>query len=193
MLLLLSSCSLRGHQLEEWTVTAATPQHYRAKVEKALVLGESKKNGWRAMIGGYAPYSNNPLSWAGVERLSAGYSIKSKELPYIIYIQWYSLANKMAFEKSITIPESIREEMRVYHDVRCGSLDLLRPYKDNILLGLAPDGMISVFLNGGCFENELQFKVQAAVTPVPEDFIFPELDAEDKAYVDEHGVPTGSW
>ncbi|TDM51764.1 DUF2931 family protein [Aliivibrio fischeri] len=195
--LLVSSCStepqVKSQQLDEWRVSTMAPKYYSAYVDILLITGEKKQGGWRGMVTKYTKFSKHPNSWEGRERYSSGYSIQSTELPGLLYIRWHSLANKKTYNKTIKISEDIRNKMREYHDIRCGYYDLLLPYKDNILLGLAPDGMISVFLNGGCFDNELQFKVQAVEYKVADDFVYPELSEEAQAYVDEHGVPTGIW
>ncbi|MGN2614404.1 DUF2931 family protein [Aliivibrio fischeri] len=195
--LLVSSCStepqVKSQQLDEWTISTISPKYYTVRGDILLIVGEKKQGGWRGMIGKTTMESESPLSWDGGERFHSGYSIKSDELPASFYIRWHSLANKKTYNKTIKVSEDIRNKMREYHDIRCGYYDLLLPYKDNILLGLAPDGMISVFLNGRCFDNELQFKVQAVEYKVADDFVYPELSEEAQAYVDEHGVPTGIW
>lgn len=195
--LLVSSCStepqVKSQQLDEWRISTISPKYYTVRGDILLIVGESKQGGWRGMIGKTTMESESPLSWDGGERFHSGYSINSDELPASFYIRWHSLANKKTYNKTIKVSEDIRNKMREYHDIRCGYYDLLFPYKNNILLGLAPDGMISVFLNGGCFDNELQFKVQAVEYKVVDDFVYPELSEEAQAYVDEHGVPTGIW
>ncbi|MUJ27686.1 DUF2931 family protein [Aliivibrio fischeri] len=195
--LLVSSCStepqVKPQQLDEWRVSTMAPKYYSAYIDILLITGEKKQGGWRGMVTKYTKFSKHPNSWEGRERYSSGYSIQSTELPGLLYIRWHSLANKKTYNKTIKVSEDIRNKMREYHDIRCGYYDLLLPYKNNILLGLAPDGMISVFLNGGCFDNELQFKVQAVEYKVADDFVYPELSEEAQTYVDEHGVPTGIW
>ncbi len=199
LLLTLSGCA--NSQLDEWRVSTLAPQHYPAETDTLLIFSEkfsenirnNKQGGWSGMVTRATPESNNPLGWDGRERHHSGYTISSVDLPGSVYISWYSLANKRAYEKKIRISDEIRASMREYHDIRCGFNNSLHPYKDNILLGLAPDGMISVFLNGTCIDNELQFKVQAVDEKIPDGYVFPELDEEDQAYVDIHGVPAGSW
>ena len=180
-LLTLSGCA--NSQLDEWRISTMAPKHYPVEVDTLLIIGAQKQNRWTGMVSGTAKASRNPLGWDGRERYHSGYSISNTELPGVFYIRWYSLANKRAFEQTI----------RISDDIRCGNYNIHYPYRSNILLGLAPDGMISVFLNGGCFDNELQFKVQAVDKKIPDDYVFPELDEEDQAYVDIHGVPAGSW
>ncbi|MCE4935408.1 DUF2931 family protein [Aliivibrio fischeri] len=195
--LLVSSCSTEyqaePQELDEWTVSTISPKNYIAVVDILLITGENKSGGWTGLVSNYTTESLGPLNWSGAERYHSGYTIEDSELPGLLYIRWHSLANKVTYDKAIRISDDIRRKMREYHDIRCGYYDLLLPYKDNILLGLAPDGMISVFLNGGCFDNELQFKVQAVEYKVADDFVYPELSEEAQAYVDEHGVPVGIW
>ncbi|MUK64239.1 DUF2931 family protein [Aliivibrio fischeri] len=195
--LLVSSCStesqVKSQRLDEWTISTISPKYYTVRGDILLIVGESKQGGWRGMIGKTTMESESPLSWDGGERFHSGYSINSDELPASFYIRWHSLANKKTYNKTIKVSEDIRNKMREYHEMRCGFNNGLYPYKDNILLGLAPDGMISVFLNGTCFDNELQFKVQAVEYKVADDFVYPELSEEAQAYVDEHGVPVGIW
>ncbi len=195
--LLVSSCStepqVKSQQLDEWRVSTMAPKYYSAYVDIMLITGEEKKGGWRGMVTKSTKFSKHPNSWEGRERYNSGYSIQSTELPGLVYIRWHSLANNVTYNKAIRISDDIRNKMREYHDIRCGYYDLLLPYKNNILLGLAPDGMISVFLNGGCFDNELQFKVQAVEDKVADDFVYPDLKKESQDYVDEHGVPVGIW
>ena len=195
--LLLSGCGSslfeKQKQLDEWTISTMSPKYYTVRGDTLLIVGEKKAGGWKGMIGKATMESLDPLNWEGLERFHSGYSIKSTELPGLFYIRWHSLSNKKTYNKSVRVSEEIRKKMSEYHDMRCGFNNGLYPYKDNILLGLAPDGMISVFLNGTCFKNELQFKVQAIEYKVSDDFIYPELSEEAQAYVDEHGVPVGIW
>ncbi len=195
--LFISGCVTRPlfqfEQLDNWRISTLAPKYYTAMVDSLLILGEKKQGRWIGMVGNYTTESLSPLNWDGGERFHSGYSIKSTELPGLFYIRWHSLSNKKTYNKSVRVSEEIRKKMSEYHDMRCGFNNGLYPYKDNILLGLAPDGMISVFLNGTCFKNELQFKVQAVEEEVSDDFIYPELSEEAQAYVDEHGVPVGIW
>ena len=194
---MISACSakhqVKSQQLDEWRVSTIAPKYYIVRVDTVLIFGEKKKIGWKGMVGKTTVSSSDPLGWAGGERYNSGYSIKSIELPGSLYVRWHSLANKKTYHQGIKVSEDIRNKMREYHDIRCGKSNRLKPYKNNILLGLAPDGMISVFLNGRCFDNELQFKVQAVEDKVADDFVYPELSKEAQSYVDEHGVPVGIW
>ncbi|MCE7536171.1 DUF2931 family protein [Aliivibrio fischeri] len=183
----------KPQQLGEWTISTMAPKYYSAYVDILLIVDEEKQGGWKGMVTTSTKFSKHPNSWEGLERYHSGYTIRSAKLPASFYIRWYSLANKKTYNKTIKVSEDIRRKMREYHEMRCGFNNGLYPYKDNILLGLAPDGMISVFLNGTCFDNELQFKVQAVEYKVADDFVYPELSEEAQAYVDEHGVPTGIW
>ncbi|MGN2670011.1 DUF2931 family protein [Aliivibrio fischeri] len=144
--LLVSSCStepqVKPQQLDEWRVSTMAPKYYSAYIDILLITGEKKQGGWRGMVTKYTKFSKHPNSWEGRERYSSGYSIQSTELPGLLYIRWHSLANKKTYNKTIKVSEDIRNKMREYHDIRCGYYDLLLPYKNNILLGLAPDGMI---------------------------------------------------
>ncbi|MGF1907452.1 DUF2931 family protein [Aliivibrio salmonicida] len=195
--LFISGCVTRplfqSEKLDEWTISTMSPKYYTVRGDTLLIVGEKKAGGWKGMIGKATMESLDPLSWEGLERFHSGYSIKSTELPSLFYIRWHSLSNKKTYNKSVRVSEEIRKKMSEYHDMRCGFNNGLYPYKDNILLGLAPDGMISVFLNGTCFKNELQFKVQAVEEEVSDDFIYLELSEEAQAYVDKHGVPVGIW
>ncbi len=195
--LFVSACStnsqIKSKQLNEWTVSTVAPKYYSAYIDILLITSETKQGGWRGMVTKYTKFSKNPNSWEGRERYHSDYVIQSSELPRLVYIRWHSLANNVTYDKAIRISDDMRNKMREYHDIRCGKSNKLRPYKNNILLGLAPDGMISVFLNNRCFDNELQFKVQAAEYKVADDFVYPELSEEAQAYIDEHGVPVGIW
>ncbi|MGN2670015.1 DUF2931 family protein [Aliivibrio fischeri] len=195
--LLVSSCSTEyqaePQELDEWRVSTMAPRYYSAYVDILLITGEKKQGGWRGVVTKYTKLSTHPNSWEGRERYHSGYVIQSSELPGLVYIRWHSLANNVTYDKAIRISDDMRNKMREYHDIRCGKSNKLRPYKNNILLGLAPDGMISIFLNNRCFDNELQFKVQAVEYKVADDFVYPELSEEAQAYVDEHGVPVGIW
>ncbi|MGN2921120.1 DUF2931 family protein [Aliivibrio fischeri] len=148
--LLVSSCSTEyqaePQELDEWTISTISPKYYTVRGDILLIVGEKKQGGWRGMIGKTTMESESPLSWDGGERFHSGYSINSDELPASFYIRWHSLANKKTYNKTIKVSEDVRNKMREYHDIRCGKSNKLRPYKNNILLGLAPDGMILYFL-----------------------------------------------
>ncbi len=194
--LLFSGCTnseLKKNKLNEWRISTMSPKYYTVRVDTLLIGSENQKKVWKGMVGKTTVFSSSPLDWSGGERFHSGYKIKSSDLPGSFYIRWHSLANEKTYNKNIELSEFVRENMGKYHEKRCGNNYNLYPYKNNILLGLAPDGMISVFLNGRCFDNELQFKVQAVEYKVADDFVYPELSEEAQAYVDEYGVPVGIW
>ena len=67
-----------------------------------------------------------------------------------------------------------------------------------ITLGMAPGGIIKVWIGGSCLDFKEVGRYQAKVEPLgpyrgASKGKYVPLKPENKAYIDQHGIPYGSW
>jgi hypothetical protein len=67
-----------------------------------------------------------------------------------------------------------------------------------ITLGMAPGGIVKVWVGGACLDFKEVGRFQAEIEPLGP-YIgkskgqYIPLEPENKAYIDQHGIPYGSW
>ena len=79
-----------------------------------------------------------------------------------------------------------------------GSKEWRNDYRKMITLGMAPGGIVKVWVGGACLDFKEVGRFQAEVEPLGP-YIgkskgqYIPLEPENKAYIDQHGIPYGSW
>ena len=71
-------------------------------------------------------------------------------------------------------------------------------YRDTITLGMAPGGIVKVWVGTGCLGYTEVGRFQAEVEPRgpyqgKSNGKYVPIEPENKAYVEQHGIPYGSW
>jgi hypothetical protein len=179
-----------------WSIGLAAPKHMEVWVESVDVL-DQRGLGFFHVFGGVASYTGKVKGWH--KGGGASKPINNVDLPNRIYLRWQSLVEPQAYKIGITIPQWVRDEMIKPHRVFCRwDQEVVTLYRDTISLGMAPGGIVKVWLGTGCLEHMEVGRFQAEVHPrgpyqgkskgeyVP-------LEPENKAYVEKHGIPYGSW
>ena len=136
---------------------------------------------------------------AGTEGGSGGKPINNVDLPDQIFLRWQSLVEPQAYKLKIQIPQWVRDEMVRPERVLCQWNQQWKiDYRETISLGMAPGGIVKIWVGGSCLGFTEIGRFQAEVEPrgpyrgASKGKYVP-LEAENKAYIDQHGIPYGSW
>ncbi len=125
--------------------------------------------------------------------------INNVDLPDQIFLRWQSLVEPQTYHVGIEIPQWVRDEMLTPEENLC-VLDEREEtyYRNRITLGMAPGGIVKVWVGVAClgykevgrFNAEIDprgpYKGEANGNYVP-------IEPENKAYVEKHGIPYASW
>ena len=179
-----------------WYIGLAAPEHMEVWVETVDVLDQRGLAFFR-VHGGVASYTGKVEGW----HQGGGKSkpINNVDLPAQIFLRWQSLVEPQAYKARIPIPQWVRAEMVRPERVYCrGSKEWIDGYRFSIALGMAPGGIVKVWVGGPCLGFTEVGRYQAEVEPLgpyrgasKDKYI--SLEPENKAYVEQHGIPYGSW
>jgi hypothetical protein len=149
------------------------------------------------VFGGVAGYTRKPEGWH--KGGGATMPVNNVDLPERIFLRWQSLVEPQAYRIEIKIPQWVRDEMvrpeRLYCEPAQKDMTL---YRDTINLGMAPGGIVKVWVGTGCLGYTEVGRFQAEVEPRgPHQngtgIYYRAPTPASQAYIDEHGIPYGSW
>ncbi|WP_455913494.1 DUF2931 family protein [Pseudomonas syringae] len=179
-----------------WYIGLAAPKHMEVWVESVDVLDQRGLAFFR-VHGGVASYTGKAEGW----HQGGGKSkpINNVDLPEQIFLRWQSLVEPQAYRARIQIPQWVRDEMVRPERVYCrGSKEWIEDYRFAITLGMAPGGIVKVWVGGPCLGFKDVGRYQAKVEPLGPNqdgkalFYRPPNPAA-QAWIDQHGIPYGSW
>jgi hypothetical protein len=179
-----------------WNVGLAAPKHMEVWVESVDVL-DQRQFGYFNVHSGVASYTGEVRGWhkGGGKTMP----IHNVDLPEKIYLRWQSLVEPQAYTIGIQIPQWVRDEMVKPHTLFCKwDRKVVTLYRKTLSLGMAPGGIVKVWLGTGCLEHLEVGRFQAKVHPLgpyqgKSNGKYVPLEPENKAYIEKHGVPYGSW
>ncbi len=110
------------------------------------------------------------------------------------------MVEPQAYKIRIPIPQWVRDEMVRPERVFLRRFQRVegRLSETASLLGMAPGGIVKVWVGGACLGFKEVGRFQAEVEPLgpyrgkSEGQYIP-LEPENKAYIDKHGIPYGTW
>ncbi len=135
--------------------------------------------------------------WHGVG--SKEMPVTGADLPMRIYVRWQSLVERKTYSAWVELPDNARQVMEDALKKPCPSIPLLAGLEPvaSVQLGLAPGGVIQVWVRDECRRPIKVARGQATLEPLKdgdgESNNYPELSERSKRYVKEHGIPFGSW
>ena len=179
-----------------WYVGFAAPKHMEVWVETVDVLDKRGLAFFR-VHGGVASYTGKVEGWH--QGASGGKPINNVDLPDKLLLRWQSLAEPQTYKIKIQIPQWVREEMVRPERVLCPwNQQWKTDYREMITLGMAPGGIVKVWIGGSCLGFTEVGRYQAEVEPLgpyrgASKGKYIPLEPENKAYVEQHGIPYGSW
>ncbi len=194
VLLACAGCGL-GSSLpyRAWRLGFLTPNNMEVWIETADVEDVNGRIFFRAGSGIAAtPTSRKSADWSPIISVGAGRDVVGAALPRHIYVRWQSLVEPQTYRVTLDIPERARELMlqKPTPDARW--------YNDAVAIGLAPGGIVKVWITGASSKPVEVMCVQAEVEPLgpyegKSDGKHRPLTERAKPYVEQHGVPYGSW
>ena len=147
--------------------------------------------------GGVASYTGKTEGWHGGG--SGGKPINNVDLPDQIFLRWQSLVEPQAYKICIRIPQWVRDEMLKPEQGYCHWADEWQEdYRDTITLGMAPGGIVKVWVGGSCLDFKEVGRYQAKVEPLGpyrngKGSFYRAPNPKAQAYIDQHSIPYGSW
>ncbi|CAI8989741.1 MULTISPECIES: DUF2931 family protein [Pseudomonas] len=179
-----------------WYVGLAAPRFMEVWVESVDVLDQRGLAFFRVSAG-VAGYTRKPEGWhkGGGSMMP----VNNVDLPDRIFVRWQSLVEPQTYKIGIRIPQWVRDEMVKSERVFCkGSKKWKDEYRDSITLGMAPGGIVKVWVGGPCLGFKEVGRFQAEIEPLGPNqngkgnyYRAPKPEAQ--AYIDQHGIPYGTW
>ena len=207
--LLLSGCALGDKgpgslPYRAWFLGFRVPDYMEVWVETATVEDVNGRIFYN-MGGGVASIykptngSGNASGWGTSKTKSgAGREIDGAAMPERIFVRWQSLAEPQTYKAVVSIPERVRELMLKPEDADCAVTGKVTDYRRYLTLGLAPGGSIKAWVLGPCLGPIEVFRAQAEIEPKgpyggESGGHHRRLSEVSKAYIQQHGIPYGSW
>ena len=179
-----------------WYIGFAAPKHMEVWVETVDVLDKRGLAFFR-VHGGVASYTGKVEGWH--QGVSGGKPLNNVDLPDQIFLRWQSLVEPQAYKIKIQIPQWVREEMVRPERVYCrGSREWIEDYRLAITLGMAPGGVVKVWVGGPCLGFKEVGRFQAEIEPRGPYLNYKGLyyrapNPAAQAWINQHGIPYGSW
>ncbi|MFJ2714651.1 DUF2931 family protein [Pseudomonas sp. NPDC087346] len=206
--LLLVGCIQDDSQAAEklpWFLGFSAPAYMEVWIETADVV-DIRERVFKRAGSGIASVPRPPHNlgiakgWVSNNGAGKGKYVTGADLPRLIYVRWQSLAEPQTYEAYIVIPESAREIMRKPEKAFCNfGAKWITESRDNMGIGLAPGGIVKVWLGGACLEAIEVVRVLGTVNKLGPyqgknegRYALP-LEPESKAYIEKFGIPYGSW
>ncbi|MDH4653351.1 DUF2931 family protein [Pseudomonas sp. BN606] len=180
---------------DTWYVGLAAPRYMEVWVESVDVLDQRGMAFFR-VHGGVAAYTNKAADWH--QGGGAMKPVSNIDLPEMLFVRWQSLVEPQTYKATLPIPPWVRDEMVRPERVFCqGSQKWKDDYRRMISLGLAPGGIVKVWVGGPCLPSKEVGRYQAKVEPLgpykgKSKGKYIPLEPENKAYIEQNGVPYSS-
>ncbi|WDH50759.1 DUF2931 family protein [Pseudomonas chlororaphis] len=186
-----------------WDLGFTEPNYMKVWVEDSAVEDINgklfRRTGGGTAAGGQ-PEDNRESArgWAGVG--VGGKSVVGADLPKRIFVRWQSVVEPQTYRAWINIPEEARQIMRKATDRRCPETPKqTASYMASINLGLAPGGIVQVWVRDECRHPIKVARTQAEVEPLGPSqgknngrYAY-KVSEKSKRYIEKYGIPYGSW
>jgi hypothetical protein len=203
LLISLSACATGGSvpppvklPYPAWYIGFAAPKHMEVWVESVDVL-DQRGYVFFNVHAGVAGYTRKPEGWH--KGTSGGKPINNVDLPDQLLLRWQSLVEPQAYKISIRIPQWARDEMVRPERVLCHwNQQWKTDYRETITLGMAPGGIVKVWVGGPRLGFKEVGRYQAKVEPRGPNqdgkgLFYRAPNPEARAWIDQHGIPYRSW
>jgi len=136
----------------------------------------------------------NPAGWGKRFGWGAGRYVNDADLPKRLYVRWQSLAEPQTYRVFVDIPERARQLMSERLAPPCQTSE----YREALAIGLAPGGVVKGWVMSTCDDPIEVFRAQAEIEPKgpyggESGGHHRRLSEVSKAYIQQHGIPYGSW
>ncbi|MDR6914561.1 hypothetical protein J2X66_001425 [Pseudomonas sp. 3296] len=161
---------------DAWALDFFAPPKVWAWIEKAEVVDLNGNVFSGAEIGRVSTMSSSPLHLGpsflfkpnGYPEHAMGSERRFDDasLPRLIYVRWKSLAEVQTYEAVIEISELARAIMLKSEEAYCRRVGKRKmDYRNILTIGLEPDGIATVYLEGSCLQATQIMQVQATIQP----------------------------
>ncbi len=202
--LLLSGCALADKgpgslPYKYWRLGFLAPDYMEVWVETADVediRGQKFFHVGSGIVSVRTPANErgNPAGWGERFGWGAGRYVNDADLPKRLYVRWQSLAEPQVYRIFIDIPERARQLLSARLEKPCPT----SAYRHALAIGLAPGGVVKGWVMSTCDDPIEVFRAQAEIEPKGPyggesggEYYF--LSDQSKAYIQQHGIPYGSW
>ena len=207
-LLILAACKhdplsgVNDPKSDSWDLDYAGPRYMVGWVEQIIV--EDMKGRWfrgpEGALGSGEPDLSKEHARGWGTKGGNYYPITGADLPKRIFVRWQSIVEQKTYKGWVDIPEYAREIMRGSIARRCPDWpDHEANYMAAAFVGLAPGGVMQVWVNNNCLDKILVARAQADIEPLGPSqglnqgrYAYP-ISEPSKRYIERYGIPYGSW
>lgn len=199
LLLPLSGCASDCPNLPypTWYIGLGAPRHMEVWVESVDVV-DRRNLAFERVHGGVVAYNNRTEGWwEGGGKMKP---INNVDLPNLIFVRWQSLVEPQVYNVRINIPQWVRDEMvKPQRTVCVHSTQEVTRFRHDISIGLAPGGIVKVWVGGPCLKGkEIGRFVGVVERKGPsqgqtEGRFYRAPSEAARAYIEQHGIPYDSW
>ncbi|AVO58708.1 DUF2931 family protein [Pseudomonas chlororaphis] len=186
-----------------WELGFTEPYYMKVWVEDSAVEDINgmlfRRTGGGTASGGNLGYQKEwARGWSEVG--GDGKSVIGAALPKRIFVRWQSVVEPQTYRVWIDIPEEARQIMRKTTARRCPETpQQTASYMASVNLGLAPGGIVQVWVRDECHHPIKVTRVQAEVEPLGPSqgktngrYAY-QISEGSKRYIEKYGIPYGSW
>ncbi|PCM48705.1 MULTISPECIES: DUF2931 family protein [Pseudomonas] len=188
---------------ESWELAFTEPYYMKVWVEDSAVEDINGKlftrtGGGTAAGGEPENGKESARGWHAVG--AAAKPVIGADLPKRIYVRWQSIVEPQTYKVWVDVPEEARQLMVQSVSQRCPETpEEQASYSASIYLGLAPGGVVQVFVRDECHRPVKVARAQTEVEPLEPSqgknqgrYAYP-VSEKSKRYIDKFGIPYGSW
>lgn len=187
-----------------WSLSFVEPSYMKVWVEDTAVEDVNGKLFSRTGGGtaaGSEPEDGTESARGWNKNISSGIrGVVGAGLPKRIYVRWQSIVEFKTYRAWVDIPEEARQLMHASVNERCPTTPQEPAnYITMVYLGLAPGGIVQVWVTDKCLKSIKVARAQAEIEPLGPSqgknegrFAYPVSD-KSKRYVEQFGIPYGSW
>lgn len=188
---------------EAWYLGFIAPNYMEVWLEQ-VNIGDNSGRIFPNAMGGVVSYGkpeNLAIRAEGwPERIGSGKgrTLPGLDLPYVVSLRWQSMVEPQTYHALFTIPDWAREKMVERLPAECPVSGRTSDYRKDLTIGLAPGGVVKVWIMGPCLDPIEVLTLQAEIEPKgpyggKSNGKYRPLSPVVKRYVDKYGVPYGSW
>ena len=190
------------YKLPWWGIGFTEPAHMTVWVETSAVEDIKGRIIYDIAAGAAARSDHesgteNARGWVGIG--GSGMPVVGADLPKRLFVRWQSIVERKTYAGWIDISESTRDIMRNSTAQRCHETPEFTANPSAALnLGLAPGGIIQVWVWDDCFRAHKVDRGQVGIEPLGPDQgkyngFYGKTKDSSKRYIERFGIPYGSW
>jgi len=188
---------------DAWYLGFLAPNYMEVWLEQANI-GDNSGRLFPNAMGGVVSYGkpeNLAIRAEGwPERIGSGKgrTLTGLDLPYVVSLRWQSMVEPQTYHALFTIPDWARKKMLERLPAECPVSGRTSDYRKDLTIGLAPGGVVKVWIMGPCLDPIEVLTLQAEIESKgpyggKSNGKYRPLSPVVKRYVDKYGVPYGSW